>query len=185
MKSTKLKGKLITIGLCATMIFGGAITATTISNVGNVQLLAAVPGVSCSGASFGTANTVDSADITPAQFLARFPAEKILTSVTSISKVYGDGSPSTENIKYGSSSGLGTFTLNLDRTVTGIKMGLKLYASSETGKAIIVNGIEYTVPSADVYTDKEFTFAATDTITFSAKTASKNRGFISYISFYY
>ena len=123
MKSTKLKGKLIAIGLCATMVFGGAVTATTIANVENTQLLAAVPGVSCSGASFGTANTTDTVDITSAQFLARFPTPTIVTSVSSIAKIYGDGSPSTENLKYGASSSLGKFTLNLNRNVTGIKMG--------------------------------------------------------------
>jgi len=184
MKSTQLKGKLIAIGLCATMVFGGAVTATTIANVENAQLLAAVPGVSCSGASFGTTNTSDSADITSAQFLARFPTPTIVTSVSSIAKVYGDGSPSTENLKYGSASAMGKFTLNLSRTVTGVKMGLK-YWDGDTNKVIIVNGIEYTVPSSDVYTDHEFTFADTNTITFTAKTASKNRGYISYISFYY
>ena len=185
MKSTQLKDKLIAIGLCATMVFGGAVTATTIANVENTQLLAAVPGVSCSGAFFGTTNTADSADITAAQFLARFPSPTIVTSVSGIAKIYGDGkNPSTENLKYGSSSAKGTFTLNLSRTVTGVKMGLK-YWGGDTNKVIIVNGIEYTVPSSDVYTDHEFTFAATNTITFAAKVASKNRGYISYISFYY
>lgn len=184
MKSTKLKGKLITIGLCATMVFGGAVTATSIANIENVQILAAVPGVSCSGAFFGTTNTADSADITAAQFLARFPSPTIVTSVSGIAKIYGDGNPSTENLKYGSSSAKGTFTLNLNRTITGVKMGLK-YWSGDSGQAVIVNGIEYTVPSSDVYTDHEFTFAATNTITFAAKVASKNRGYISYISFYY
>jgi hypothetical protein len=184
MKSTQLKGKLIVVGLCAIMVFGGAVTATSIANIQNAQLLAAVPGVSCSGVSFGTTDTADTADITPAQFLARFPAPTIVTSVSSIAKVYGDGTPSTENLKYGSSSGMGKFTLNLNRNITGVKMGLKAW-SGDTNKVVIVNGIEFTVPSSDVYTDHEFTFAETNTITFTAKLASKNRGYISYISFYY
>lgn len=184
MKSTKLKGKLIAIGLCATMVFGGAITATTITNVGNAQLLAAVPGVSCSGASFGTTNTTKTSDISAADFLSRFPTPTIIASISGIAKIYGDVAPSTNNIKYGSSSGKGTFTLNLSQPITSVKMGLK-YWSGDTNKVVIVNGIEYAVPSSDVYTDHEFTFAETNTITFTAKTASKNRGYISYISFYY
>jgi len=180
----QINKKLWAIGLCATMIFGAAVTATTIVGIDETQLLAAVPGVSCSGASFGTANTTDTTDITAAQFLARFPTPTIVTSVSGIAKIYGDGSPSTENLKYGSSSAMGKFTLNLDRNVTGVKMGLKFW-SGDTNKVITVNGIDYTVPSSDVYTDREFTFAETNTITFTAKKASKNRGYISYISFYY
>ena len=184
MKSTKLKGKLIAIGLCATMVFGGAVTATTIANVENTQLLAAIPGVSCSGAFFGTTNTSKSSDISAADFLSRFPSPTIVTSISGISKIYGDVAPSTNNIKYGSGSSKGTFTLNLNRTITGVKMGLKVW-STDANKVVIVNGIEYTVPSSDVYTDHEFTFAATNTITFAAKVASNNCGLISYISFYY
>jgi len=184
MKSTQLKGKLIVIGLCATMVFGGAVTATSIANIQNAQLLAAVPRVSCSGALFGTTNTANSVGITAENFLSRFPSPTIVTSISGISKIYGDVAPSTNNIKYGSGSSKGTFTLNLNRTITGIKMGLKVW-STDANKVIIVNGIEYTVPSSDVYTNHEFTFAATNTITFSAKAASNNRGLISYISFYY
>jgi hypothetical protein len=163
----------------------GVVFAYTAQKNLDHQALAAVPGVSCSGAFFGTTNTSDSQDITSEQFLARFPTPTIVKSVSNIAKVYGDGkSPSTENLKYGASSSMGKFTLNLNRNITGVKMGLKYWAG-DTNKVVIVNGVEYTVPSSDVYTDHEFTFAETNTITFSAKTASKNRGYISYISFYY
>lgn len=146
---------------------------------------AAVPGVSCSGASFGVADTADTTDITAGEFLARFPTPRIVSSISGISKIYGDGSPSTENLKYGSSSAQGTFTLNLTESVTAVKMGLKAW-SGDTAKNVIVNGIEYTVPSSTEYTDYVFEFPApTSTVTFSAKNASKNRGYISYISFYY
>ena len=149
------------------------------------QIRATVPGVSCSGGLFGTIDTTDTTDISAADFLARFPSPTIVISITGISKIYGNGTPSTENLKYGSSSGKGTFTLNLSQNVTSVKMGLKAW-SGDTAKTVIVNGLEYTVPSDSSYTDHVFDFQTpTNTITFSAKNASKNRGFISYISFYY
>ena len=165
-------------------LFGFQLMNSTENNL-RFPTRATVPGVSCSGVTFGVANTADTMDITASEFLARFPAQRIVSSISGIAKIYGDGIPSTENLKYGSSSAQGKFTLNLTESVTAVKMGLKFW-SGDTSKAVIVNGIEYTVPSSTEYTDYVFEFAApTTTVTFSAKNASKNRGYISYISFYY
>lgn len=157
---------------------------TTKDVITRTPAFAAVPGVSCSGAMFGTNDTADTSDITAGQFIGRFPAPSIVTGYTG-SKIYGDGTPSTENLKYGSSGAKGTFTLTLSENVTGVKMGLKVW-SGDTANVVIVNGTEFAVPIGQSYTDNLWTFdVPTNTITFSAKNASKNRGFISYISFYY
>lgn len=96
---------------------------------------------------------------------------ELIDSVTSLSKAY----PGINGIKFGTGSVKGSITIVLTKSVSSLVIEFSAYSTDNT--VVLVNGIEAT-SGEKIELDE-----STNTITIEAKNASKNRFYLSKISF--